>query len=122
MENICLRCHEPILDGQETEEAPLIPRWGLTFTAHKGCSYPTPTLFEFTTMTHSDRRIRYEDLNYRIVTNNSNKRMWLESSKKDSLGETSWVGVSGVLVRDANHAQIGAAKLLHILWALLDSK
>ena len=43
--SVCLRCNEPLLLGQPTEQIPLIPRWGWTSTAHLGCEYGTPELW-----------------------------------------------------------------------------
>ena len=41
-------------------------------------------------MTYTNRRVRFENLNYRIVIDNVNQCIWFEKSKKDAVGNDSW--------------------------------
>lgn len=71
-------------------------------------------------MANSNRRIRYEDLNWRIVTDLSNKHVWFEKSARDVLGERIWESISEE-DRGSTHLEIEPPVLLKIFWSLLDS-
>jgi hypothetical protein len=44
----CHRCGKPLLDAEETDLMPFIPRWNLSFIVHRGCEPkpPEPSHFE----------------------------------------------------------------------------
>lgn len=65
-----------------------------------------------------NNRIRYEDLNWRVVTNDENKHIWFERSNEDVMGVKIWEEV-GVGTR-RQLSGISDVNLLTILWALLD--
>ncbi len=70
-------------------------------------------------MSYTNRRVRYEDLNYRVVTDNANKVIWLEKATIDALGDTQWQRLS-LEQRDVFDVDIPAGTLLKIFWSLLD--
>jgi hypothetical protein len=71
-------------------------------------------------MTHSNRRIRYEDFNWRVVTSDSNQSIWIERAEKDALGETTWKLI-GEEDRCILKPRMDSSELLDVFWDLLDA-
>ena len=63
------------------------------------------------------RRIRYEDLNWRVVVDDENNYIVFEESKEDSVGEKFWQRI-GACSRDT--CSIDREPLLAIFRSLLD--